>query len=165
MIQSYKNGKQNGLWETFHKDGQLSERVNYKNGIKHGLWEKFYDNGQLKTKVNYNNGKLIDGLWDVYDYIGINVKDILIPDLEVISHIKPSETEHGFIKFLWKYPVFPKRNKLEIQFSKEALYWYKDFHDLWLEDRWSVGDYTSPLGGIKFEDLVAWMIKDATCNR
>ena len=147
----YKNGEKHGLWESYY-NGKLSERVNYKNGIKHGLWEKFYDNGQLKTKVNYNNGKLIDGLWDVYDYIAINVKDILIPDLEVISHIKPTETEHGFINFLWKYPVFPKRNKEEIQFSKEALYWYKDFHDLWLDEGYVVGDYTSPLGGIRFKD-------------
>ena len=95
-------------------------------------------------------------MWDVFDYIENNVKDILIPDLEVISHIKPSETEHGFINFLWKYPVFPKRNKEEIQFSKEALYWYKDFHDLWLEDSRYVGDYTSPLGGIRFKDQKKW---------
>ena len=91
-------------------------------------------------------------MWEVFDYIENNVKDILIPDLEVISHIKPSETEHGFINFLWKYPVFPKRNKEEIQFSKEALYWYKDFHDLWLDEGYVVGDYTSPLGGIRFKD-------------
>ena len=91
-------------------------------------------------------------MWDVFDYIENNLKDILIPDLEVISHIKPSETEHGFINFLWKYPVFPKRNKLEIQFSKEALYEYTEFHYYLLGESPSVVDYTSPLGGIRFED-------------
>ena len=118
---------------------------------------------QLKKKIKEQEGKWRQQnpveeddeekrMWDVFGYIENNLKDILIPDLEVISHIKPSETEHGFIHFLWKYPVFPKRNKEEIQFSKEALYWYKDFHDDWLDEGYLVGDYTSPLGGIRFED-------------
>ena len=127
---------------------------------------------RLKRNPNYSNltPKARERLWylEGFDYIKNNVKDILIPDLEVISHIKPSKsllkTEKGFINFLWKYPVFPKRNKEEIQFSKEALYWYKDFHELWLEDSYVVGDYTSPLGGIRFKDQKKWRYRKSLGN-
>ena len=109
---NYKNGKLHGLNETYYKNGQLMERGNYKNGKQDGISEKFYDDGQP-----YEEEKR---MWEVFDYIENNVEDILIPDLEVISHIKPSKsllkTEKGFINFLWQYPVFPKRNKEEIKF-------------------------------------------------
>ena len=42
---NYKNGKQEGIVEEWHENGQLSSRVNYKNGIKEGLKEKYDRNG------------------------------------------------------------------------------------------------------------------------
>mgnify|MGYP006150434431 CR=1 FL=1 len=35
-------------------------KANYKNGKKDGLSESYYENGQLKQKENYKNGKLVD---------------------------------------------------------------------------------------------------------
>tara|TARA_B100001179_G_scaffold227216_1_gene209417 strand:+ start:193 stop:1155 length:963 start_codon:yes stop_codon:yes gene_type:complete len=85
----YKNGKVEGLLETYYKNGQLESRANYKNGEPYGPFEMYYDNGQLewrgiqkkwkleglhegfhengklKESANYKNGKE-DGLWENY---------------------------------------------------------------------------------------------------
>ena len=65
----------------------------------------------------------------IYDYIFS--EDILIPNVEIISHRKPVATsegqKNGFIHLLCKYPIFPKRNKEEIELSKEALVRCQDF--------------------------------------
>ena len=55
--QTYKEGKEDGLWEEYYKNGRLSAKGNYKNGERDGLEEFYYDNGKLEEKVNYINGK------------------------------------------------------------------------------------------------------------
>ena len=52
----FKNGKRNGLWEYYDKDGQLILILTWKNGNKDGLWE-FYDKNGLIRKGNYKDGK------------------------------------------------------------------------------------------------------------
>ena len=54
----YKNGKRDGCYNYFHKNGQLMFRGNYTNGKLQGLCEGFYENGQLERRENYKNGKL-----------------------------------------------------------------------------------------------------------
>ena len=64
---NYKNGKLDGLKETFYftsnnnpfvLHGQLESRENYKNGKRDGLYEWFSENGQLESRENYKNGEL-----------------------------------------------------------------------------------------------------------
>ena len=66
-IGSFKNGKKNGEWLSYHRNGQLFSKGNFTNGEKGGLWEFYHENGQLKAKDNFKNGKL-DGesfyYWD-----------------------------------------------------------------------------------------------------
>ena len=38
---------QEGLYKSFHKNGQLEQIGNYKESKKEGLWKIFKDNGQL----------------------------------------------------------------------------------------------------------------------
>ena len=52
-----KDGKKDGLWETYYEDGKLSSNRNYKNGKRDGLWETYYEDGQLSRKFNYKNNK------------------------------------------------------------------------------------------------------------
>ena len=52
--------------ETYSENGQLMLRENYKDGKQDGLWESFYENGQPKEKSNYKEGEL-DGLREVYE--------------------------------------------------------------------------------------------------
>ena len=67
-----------GLVETFYENGQLEERENWKNGKEDGLWETFHsksDNnpfvlhGPIRTKGDYKDGKR-DGRWEVSNYNG-----------------------------------------------------------------------------------------------
>jgi len=47
-----------------------NEQGTIKNGIREGVWITYHPNGQLKSKGNYKNGKT-DGSW-VYNYeIGV----------------------------------------------------------------------------------------------
>ena len=43
----FSNGKKNGEWLSYHKNGQLKDKENYKNGWKDGFWESYYDDGRL----------------------------------------------------------------------------------------------------------------------
>ena len=45
--ENYKNGKQHGLWECYHENGQLRSKGNYKDGERDGLMEEYAENGQL----------------------------------------------------------------------------------------------------------------------
>ena len=54
-----KNGKREGEWIGYHRNGQLYSKGNYKNGKKEGEWVEFHDDGQLASKDNYKNGKKI----------------------------------------------------------------------------------------------------------
>mgnify|MGYP000126686755 FL=1 len=62
---SFKNGKKEGPWVVYHKNGQLSSKGTFKNGWKEGHWVTYYDNGQLETKGDYKNVRF-EGPWVVY---------------------------------------------------------------------------------------------------
>jgi len=62
---SYKNGQKDGVWESYHNNGQLSSKVSYLNGNLNGVWEKYRENGQLDFKCSYLNGKL-NGVCEKY---------------------------------------------------------------------------------------------------
>jgi len=64
-IKNYINGKLNGSYEEWYKNGQLKLRETYKNDKLSGLSEIFYENGDLHQRTNYKNGKL-DGLYKAW---------------------------------------------------------------------------------------------------
>ena len=89
----YKNGKKEGMRETFHENGELFEKETYRNGNLEEIFEGFYDDGSLWwqgmaknnlrdgfIKVFFENGQLKyigqyennsqEGLWDYYDNVG-----------------------------------------------------------------------------------------------
>jgi antitoxin component YwqK of YwqJK toxin-antitoxin module len=54
----YLNGKKQNLWETFHKNGHISERVSYKNDTEIGLQKKWNSDGEcIWTKAHYPSSK------------------------------------------------------------------------------------------------------------
>lgn len=72
-----KNGKPEGMWETYYTNGQLSHKGGYKNGEREGLWEYYFDNGKLSGKGVYKNG-IREGLWIEYYgdlFIKVNYKN------------------------------------------------------------------------------------------
>jgi antitoxin component YwqK of YwqJK toxin-antitoxin module len=62
-------GKLDGLYESYHKNGQLDRKGNYKDGRPDGLFIGYYENGQPAFKVNYKNGRE-DGIYKWYDENG-----------------------------------------------------------------------------------------------
>ena len=62
---SIKNGKFDGAWVKYHKNGQLFFKANYKNGRAEGAWVYYRKNGQLWRKSNYKDGKA-EGAWFSY---------------------------------------------------------------------------------------------------
>lgn len=91
--QYYENGKANGKWLNFYKNGNIKSIVNWKDGklngkyilynkdgIKvletfyylgkeHGSYFVYHDNGFLRIKGYYENGKAI-GRWEYFDKKG-----------------------------------------------------------------------------------------------
>jgi len=53
----YSEGKEFGLWQTWHLDGRIASRGQYVNGLKDGLWEEFHANGVRAEKSEWVNGK------------------------------------------------------------------------------------------------------------
>jgi hypothetical protein len=54
---NFKNDKPEGLWKSYHENGQLWEEGNFKDGKKEGLWKMYYENGQLWEEGNFKDGK------------------------------------------------------------------------------------------------------------
>ena len=52
-----KDGKQEGEWLVYYKNGQLNSKRNYKDGKMEGERLKYNENGQLSFKGNYKDGK------------------------------------------------------------------------------------------------------------
>lgn len=50
------DGVKNGLYTSYHKNGQKSETCTYKNGVKQGADTTWYDNGRMATEAFYKDG-------------------------------------------------------------------------------------------------------------
>ena len=45
-VGSLENGKMNGCWKRYYKNGQLSDKGKYKAAKIHGLWEEYDGAGE-----------------------------------------------------------------------------------------------------------------------
>ena len=53
---SFKKGKKDGPWETFHKNRQVAQTGHYKMGQKDGLWKWFDEDGKQTRELAYYAG-------------------------------------------------------------------------------------------------------------
>ena len=49
-----------GFWKVFHENDQLLSRENYIDGKEDGLFENFDENGNLSITLTYRNGELVE---------------------------------------------------------------------------------------------------------
>jgi hypothetical protein len=56
---SFKDGKLDGPWVYYHKNGQLESKGNWKNGKREGPWVVFHKNGTVDKKYT---GTFKDGV-------------------------------------------------------------------------------------------------------
>ena len=67
---NYKDGELDGKWIHYNEnDGHLVSLQNYRDGKKHGKTTSYYQNGQIKEEQNYKDDKW-DGKWTQYDKNG-----------------------------------------------------------------------------------------------
>jgi antitoxin component YwqK of YwqJK toxin-antitoxin module len=58
-VKGQKNSKrqEEGIWEWFWENGNISMRIPYKGGKKDGIEEWFYPNGNIQWRIPYKEGK------------------------------------------------------------------------------------------------------------
>lgn len=57
MINQIKDGKKDGLWKAYYRNGQLKSEGSYTEGLKEGLHKEWQHNGILLLEGFYANGK------------------------------------------------------------------------------------------------------------
>ena len=59
-----------GIWEIYHNNGEIFQKILFTEGIENGHWQEFYTNGQLKIIGKLALGKEI-GTWKTFFSNGI----------------------------------------------------------------------------------------------
>ena len=70
---TYKDGKEDGVFELYFENGQLMAKGAWKDGKEDGALEWYYENGQLKEKGTYKDGKE-DGAFESYNEDGTRIR-------------------------------------------------------------------------------------------
>tara|TARA_X000001036_G_scaffold383002_1_gene376036 strand:+ start:238 stop:756 length:519 start_codon:yes stop_codon:yes gene_type:complete len=66
---NYNNGKPYGKFKFYHENGFLEEEGTFIDGIKEGNWKTYWDNGRLKRMGDWKNGRA-NGLFQFFNYDG-----------------------------------------------------------------------------------------------
>jgi antitoxin component YwqK of YwqJK toxin-antitoxin module len=56
---NYIDDKREGIYKSYWDDGQLYKEVNYIDGKENGIRKLYFPNGQLWHEVNYIDGKIV----------------------------------------------------------------------------------------------------------
>jgi antitoxin component YwqK of YwqJK toxin-antitoxin module len=79
-INQYNNdGKEDGLWEYYHLNGNLNLKGNYINGKEDGIWYEYFIDGKIAMTILYKNGKFIKELEDNINESEQPKKKLFIP--------------------------------------------------------------------------------------
>ena len=70
-----KDGKRDGKWYAFFRNGSVQTEAFYVNGKEHGAYNVYRENGNPIYKGHYNHG-VCDGTWTWYDEKGNQTKNI-----------------------------------------------------------------------------------------
>ena len=65
----FKNGKMEGPWVQYWRDGEVLSKCHYKDGERDGLWVEYHENGQLRWKGDLKEGER-DGPWEFFNEDG-----------------------------------------------------------------------------------------------
>lgn len=72
QLNQYRNGKKEGVWRDYYKNGKLKSESNYSEGIKKGVCKEWWETGKLWTEGIYVNDQA-NGLMKWYNDQGILV--------------------------------------------------------------------------------------------
>ncbi|MBW1299104.1 toxin-antitoxin system YwqK family antitoxin [Aquimarina litoralis] len=65
-IGHYVDGKKNGFWKFFYRNGKIKAEGHYQYNVKQGYWKEYYKNGNVKSEGHIDNCKP-SGYWKFYD--------------------------------------------------------------------------------------------------
>ena len=54
---NYKDGKKDGKWTWYYKNGQLKEEGYYKNDKMVGIWTSYFIDQKILYQIDYKNGE------------------------------------------------------------------------------------------------------------
>lgn len=57
---TYKDGRLEGSYKAYHRNGQLAWQASYKNGLLQGTASEWDEDGNLICRSNYKNGVVLD---------------------------------------------------------------------------------------------------------
>mgnify|MGYP000218101413 CR=1 FL=1 len=110
-----KDGKKEGKWISWYKNGNKEGEGTFKDGKEDGLWTYWWKNGKKESEGTFKDGKE-DGLWSRWSEDGLIIKNVCI------------STDFG-IMILELYPeVAPKHVESFIQHVKNGYYNGTTFH-------------------------------------
>ncbi len=70
------NGRKEGLWVSFHDNGNKQSESTYSNGVLHGKTATFHPNGQLMYLGYFKHGER-DAVWAFYNENGTQLKEVI----------------------------------------------------------------------------------------
>jgi antitoxin component YwqK of YwqJK toxin-antitoxin module len=127
-IESYKNGKLDGLKKIFYNNSTLAEETNYTLGVKNGVAKTFAENGKPLDVHTYKNGQF-QGLASYYDGNGnkiyegnyANGKRVgfwkFFEQNKVVKEVKAAKFSKELIKY--EQRNLEQVSKSEAQFKQE----------------------------------------------
>lgn len=127
-IESYKNGKLDGVKKIFYNNSTLAEETNYTLGVKNGVAKTFAENGKPLDVHTYKNGQF-QGLASYYDGNGnkiyegnyANGKRVglwkFFEQNKVVKEVKASKFSKELIKY--EQRNLEQVSKSEAQFKQE----------------------------------------------
>ena len=112
-----KDGKKNGPFLSYHKNGRLHEKCTYKNDKLHGLYEAYHAfGGRLWKKCYYTNG-LKDGPSESYNLFGLlNSVKIYYSGIDL-----PYSHEQAYLKQWEKEHLEPQKARQELNQELDLL--------------------------------------------
>jgi antitoxin component YwqK of YwqJK toxin-antitoxin module len=81
------NGKKEGIYKQYWKNGNLKEICNYINGEMNGIYKLYYETGPLFRICNYINYKK-NGIYKTYCYNGQLISEVNYVDDEIDEIVK-----------------------------------------------------------------------------
>ncbi|NME35109.1 MULTISPECIES: toxin-antitoxin system YwqK family antitoxin [Fusobacterium] len=127
-IGHWKEGKQNGLFQMYTKDGILVDNANFKNGERDGLTEQYYSaTGKLRIVANFKNG-VLDGKYKAYYPSGALQGEVFYTNGEMNGEIK-EYYENGNLRLVGNYKKSLENGEWKFYLEKgnlQSIVNYKD---------------------------------------
>ncbi len=112
VIEQYKNGKFDGLYQTFYASGKLKLEGQYHEDVMEGTWTSYYENGKTKevalmkgseengpfTEYHPNGNKKAEGTYQN----GTKEQGLLLLYDEQGTLIKKMECDNGVCHTIWE---------------------------------------------------------------